>query len=314
MAETLPGKFKRPDQLGGMVLVGLAIAIPAALFIYFLDTLITLAENTLYLGVMVAVGVVAAMFLLDPGFWRNVYYWSQNQTRTMRRLIVREDPIGILTTVIKRFETKLVEISDSMVQADGARKRQANAIRQMEQKGEAEKKLADAAVRMSKADSEVAQHGAASDRWMKAANEMRPMADMLDKMQLSLEQARDLCQAKLDDLCNQKDVLAIKLETMKSSQAAVKRFKMFFGSNPDLDMQITAVEEVERQSTEAEAEIDQFMRQIAPALQTADLAKQAAAQDALAKFGRYAQQQALPESSPVLDAHVISITTKEKVR
>lgn len=312
--QQLATKFKRPDQIGGLVVMGLVAAGLLYGFWRALPTLIAFAQDTILFGVELAVLAVLAMFLLDPKFWHGLYFWSQNQIRTVRRKIVSEDPIGILDTVIVRFDTKTQEIADAMVQADAARKRQQNSIALMERKSQGEQALCETAQRMVKPDTEIQQHAVAAERWRKAADDMRPMAAMLDKMQLNLEQARDLCGARLDDLRNQREVLKIRLDTMVSSQAAVKRFKSFFGSNPDLEMQTMAVEEIERQSTEAEAEIDQFMRQISPLIQNADLQKQAEAQAALQRFGQFMQKPAaaLPAGG-VVDA-VSVITVKETVK
>jgi len=302
--------FKKPDRAGGLVLMGVVGLGILYAFYLALPTLIMFAQDTIYFGVEIAVGVVLAMFLFSRDFWSGIFYASQNLIRKMRRAIVREDPIGVLDTVIGRFETKQAEIADAMVQADAARKRQANSIGMMEKKSVNEQQLAKEAQRQSRADVEVSQHLTAAQRWQSSADEMKPMATMLDKMQQSLEQARDLCTSKLEDLKNQKEVLAVKLDAMQASSSAVKRFKNFFGSNPDLQMQIMAVDEIERQCTQDEAELDQFMRQINPVIQSADLQKQADAQAALQKFGNFLKP-AL-SSGPVVDGHVVAV--KESVR
>jgi hypothetical protein len=72
-----------------------------------------------------------------------------------------------------------------------------------------------------------------------------------------------------------------------------------FGNNPDLEMQDLAIEEIQRQSFEAEAEIDQFMRVITPRLQQADLQRDADAIEAMEKLNAYTAQSLPPAPEPL---------------
>ena len=105
--------------------------------------------------------------------------------------------------------------------------------------------------------------------------------------------------------------MAMKLEALQDGAKAVKGFKRFFGANPDLEMQDLAVEEIERQSTEAEAEIDEFMRVMNPMLENADLKKNADALQAMEKFSSYlGTQKALPEA-PIVEGVVVNVDRKK---
>lgn len=312
MTDSLTTKFKRPDQIGGLILIGLALAALGYGFWIVLPTLIQFAQDTLYLGAMVAVGAVLAMFLLDRKFWHAIYFATQNMIRSLRRRIVREDPIGVLDTVIARFETKLVEVSGYMVDADVARRKQAKSIKVMLDRAENERLLCQTAITNVRSEAEIQQHAAAAERWLKAADSEKPMAEFLDKMKAGMEQARELCESKLADRKSQREVLAIKLETAQSTTGAVKGFKRFFGSNPDLELESMAIDEIENDSLRAESEIDDFMQKVTPMLKGEDLQRKANAAAALQKLGAFVGKvPALP--SAVIDG-VVTPVVQEKVK
>lgn len=305
-------KFKTPDKAGAWTLMALAV-IAAGIGLYrLLPALIELAANTIYFGVELAVAAVLAMFLLDPKFWHGVYFWSQNQIRKVRRRIVREDPIGVLDTVIARFEKKLEEVGNYMVEADAARRKQAKSIKVMLDRADNERLLCQTAITNVRPESEIQQHAAASERWQKAADGEKPMAEFLDKMKSGMEQARELCDSKLADRRSQREVLVIKFETAKATTGAVKGFKRFFGSNPDLELESMAIDEIESDSFRAESEIDDFMQKVTPMLKGEDLQRKANAAAALDKLGAFVSKGALPAVGVV---EAISVTTvKETVQ
>lgn len=282
-----PLNMKQSDWLVAGLLALIALAVGGYALWVLLPIMITLAANTIIFAGELVVLAVLAIVLLDKNTWLTVLYKWKNISRSMRKAVVRENPIGVLDTVIERFSAKLKEIQKNVVSAIAARKRQDNAIADCMKKQDAENNLAIAAKRQSRPEGEIERHAVAGDRWGKAAADMQPMAVMLRDMEVKMQQAQSLCESKLVDMQNQREVLSVKLDNMKQGQAAVRTFRRFFGTNPDLAMMQMSVEEIERQSTEAESEIDEFMRAMTPAIEDANLAKQAEAAQAMSKFDKF---------------------------
>lgn len=303
--------FKSSDKMVGLALIAVALAIAGVGTYYLLPLLIELAKNTIiFIGELVLLGFLVITFG-DKNTWLNIYYKWRNISRNIRKAIVREDPVGILVTVIARFSQKLSEIDENITKALGAAKRQSNVIKQAESQEKQELQMAQAAQIAGK-DLEMKQHAAAAARWEKAADEMRPMELTLLNVKTTLERARDLCAARLADLESQKSVLELRLEAAQTTQKAVKGFKRFFGNNPDLEMEDMAVEEIERQSTEAEAEIEQFIRVMNPMLDAQDLKKNAEALAAMEKFNNFLGTQPAPKqlAEPTPHVNVVNSTVK----
>jgi len=204
--------------------------------------------------------------------------------RNARRAVIRENPIGVLDISIGRFQRKLDDIDENSKAADAARKRLANRISTIEINAKNECDLAMAAQRQGKSENAVAQHAVAQERWLKSVEPLKAMYEQQTLMQEKLHQARDLCAAQLEDLRNQKSVMQVQLEALQEGASMARRFKQFFSANPELEMLQLSVEEIERQTTEAEAEIDQVMRLVDPMLQKAELQKSADSAAALARL------------------------------
>ncbi len=307
-------RLRTPEKVGAIVVVLALIAACGGAILHFMDTLVALAQDVVYFGIE-CVGAVLLAYTLFTS-WDAILLGIGLGLRKFRRMIVHEDPIGVLSEVIDRFTKKLGEIDDALVQQDAARKRQANAIAQAHAKSKLEMGMANAAKTVGKPDVEVAQHLTAADRWDKAADAIQPQLDNLDKMQTALESARDMCAAKVEDFKSQRDAEKIKLDATQAYRGTVSRFKAFFGGDKDLELQDMALDDIERQTTEAEASVDQLMRMVNPMLAEADLKKQAETAAALQKFGaQFAAtkaQAALP--GPTVDGKVVNIDiAKERV-
>jgi hypothetical protein len=278
--------MKTADKVIGLVLAAIALGLGGWGLHAILPTLIELAQNTVYFLAMLGVVGVLLVVLGDPQTWRNLYYGWRNISRKIRNLIISSDPIGILETVIRKFQQKLEEIDANIVQADGAAKRQETAIKNALRDRDKEIGLAAAAEKIGK-QLQVSQHAVAAKRWEDSATEMEPMLVLLRNALKACEQARDLCAVKLEDAKNQKLVMQRKLEALLAGQSAVRKLKSFFTNNPDLEMQEQAIEAIELQSTEAMAEIDQFMRVVNPLIENADLQKSADQAIALSKYNEF---------------------------
>jgi hypothetical protein len=293
-----------------LALVGGWIALP--LLVQLTAWLVELAKNTIYFLIELAVLVFA---LLNA---TNLYYGAMSLVQAISRFIVRIDPVKTLNTAIDRMERKGEEISGALAASDASQKRLANRIRNRTSDGALDKAdqedaLATVARTKNRPDTEIAQHVMAADRWRNMAATFQPMLEQLRKMQGMLLKAQELQQSSLADLKNKRDVLSVQLEAELDGQKAVGAFKRFFGRSPDLAMAGLSMEEIERQSSQAEAEIDQFLNAIGPQLQEADLKKSAATDAAMAKFNKFTETKSLtagpvpPASLRVVkDAEVVS--------
>ncbi len=283
--QTRLASLKPSDKTLGAILALALLAGGGWVLYTVLPILITLATNAIVFFAEIVALIMMIVFVATN--LTNGYYFFCNVARKIRRAIVADDPIGTLVTVEHRYERRLEDIDSGITAFGGSIKRQEDSVASAHSKAEKEKYQASTAQKTGRPSVEVAQHATASQRWEKAADEMQPMLTTCKNALTFMQQARDLCSAKLDDARNQRAVLAAKLDAAQSGQHAVRMFKRFFGSNPDLEMHEMAVEEIERQQTEAFAEMDQFMRVSKPVLDAASLEQATDQMQAMEKFNAY---------------------------
>lgn len=311
-------KLKRPDKII-MAVIAAVVACVLGYGLYLaLPYLIALMANTITFVAELVVLVLMLMVVCDKGLWTAVYYKWANISRNMRRSVARENPIGTMDTAISRRASKLVEIDKNLTEAIGAKKRHEKNIAVMEKKSADEDAMALAAQQQQRSALEVQRHAVAAGRWAKAANDAKPTAIMFAEMQEKLEQARDITSNTLEDMKNQREVFAFDYDVKMSATKTLRGIRGFFTEDKDMEMLRMSIDEYERQTSEAEAEIDQFIRQITPAIEDADIKKQAEVQAAMERFGQKflnasAAQGALPaasESTKVLAMPAAKVASK----
>lgn len=283
--------LKTPDKIVGGILAAIVVGFGLWGATYAVPILVELAKNTIYLIVeLVALGFLLLVFG-DKETWRSIMFKWKNISRNIRKAIIREDPIGVLDTLISRFERRLEEIQEGVARFQATKEIQNESIKTMQERSRESYALAQAAQKMKKSEAVVAEHAKSGYRWDKAAKEALPQQERLASMLSKLEQAQDLATAQIRDLKEQKEVLQIQLTAMLEGQKTVRLFKRLFGTDPDLTTREMTLEEIQRQSAVAEAEIDQFMRVLSPKLAAEDLRQDAEALEALETLN---PQQQLP--------------------
>lgn len=276
--------LKKGDKVTMAILGLVGLTIFSVVGVYALPYIILALENTLYTVFLAIALLVVTMPIWDTGTRTAFLYGWKNFSRNLCRFITRQNPIGVLTTAISRFEARLADITEKMNQAAGAMKRHKQKMDDAKKRAEEAEALYHTAVSSGRAQAIQNSQLTAAGRWNKAYETMQPMYDLLKEMHEAFIKAREVCQYRLEDLKNQKEVLSVQYETMMASQKAAKSFKSFFGANPDLAMLQMSVDEAERQIADAEAEIEQVLRDATPMIDAANLQKEADAQAALARI------------------------------
>lgn len=285
--------LQKPEKVALGVIVGMlgVLTVGAGWGLYLLLPILEqMARTGLYLSLEL-VCLAILILLVIQGYWMrtSIIYGMKMFAKKAARHQVSKDPILGLTIAIERFEAKLEEINHNLSSASAAQKRIQNKIRNIQKTGaldfaEQEEALFSLATRTGHPMAECRQHAVNAKRWRDVAEGLEPVVANLSKMQIDLERARDLCAVTLDDRKNLKASLSVQLAAMKEGQSTVRAFRGFLNNNPDLEMANISIEEIERQTTEAEAEIDAFIRAVAPRVAAGELRQAAEAEIAVARL------------------------------
>jgi predicted nucleic acid-binding Zn-ribbon protein len=103
--------WQRPEGITGGLFMAALVAGGIFLFNRFLPTLVSLAENTLYLAGMLATLAALIYVVLDPKLRNLVWYMYRSIMRWITGIFVRIDPISILKSYIESLEDNLRNLS-----------------------------------------------------------------------------------------------------------------------------------------------------------------------------------------------------------
>lgn len=115
--------WERPEGKTGMLFTGLLGA--GALYGLYkvLPYLITIVENTLYLGVLLAALGVIIYMILDPKMRSLIFYMYKSFMRWITGLFIQIDPIGILKSYVDDLKDNLKKMNKQIAVLKGQMRR-----------------------------------------------------------------------------------------------------------------------------------------------------------------------------------------------
>ncbi|AXT56648.1 hypothetical protein J8L88_07300 [Aquimarina sp. MMG015] len=115
--------WKRPEGKTGMLFMGLLGAGGLYGLYKVLPFLINIVENTLYLGVLLAVLGALIYIVLDPKMRNLIFYMYKSFMRWLTGLFIQIDPIGILKSYIDDLHSNLKKMNKQIAVLKGQMKR-----------------------------------------------------------------------------------------------------------------------------------------------------------------------------------------------
>ena len=115
--------WKRPEGVTGAILgIGLLAGLGYGFYL-IQDTLLLLAENTLYLSLMIGALAGIAYMILDPRMRSLVWYGYKSVMRSITSVFVNIDPIGILKSYVSDLKDNLRKMSKQIGELRGQMRR-----------------------------------------------------------------------------------------------------------------------------------------------------------------------------------------------
>ena len=115
--------WKKPEGKTGMLFMGLLGAGGLYGLYKVLPFLIKIAENTLYLGVLLAVLGALIYMVLDPKMRNLIFYMYKSFMRWITGIFIQIDPIGILKSYIDDLKDNLKKMNKQIAVLKGQMKR-----------------------------------------------------------------------------------------------------------------------------------------------------------------------------------------------
>ena len=103
--------WQRPEGITGAVFLSLILLGTGVLFVNALPQLVLLAENTLYLTLMLAVLASIAFVFINSKTRNFLWYVYKSAMRSITGLFVQLDPIGILKSYVDSLEENMTKMT-----------------------------------------------------------------------------------------------------------------------------------------------------------------------------------------------------------
>ena len=115
--------WKKPEGKTGMLFMGLLGAGGLYGLYKILPYLITIVENTLYLGILLTVLGAFIYMILDPKMRSLIFYMYKSFMRWITGIFIQIDPIGILKSYIEDLKDNLKKMNKQIALLKGQMKR-----------------------------------------------------------------------------------------------------------------------------------------------------------------------------------------------
>ena len=115
--------WKKPEGKTGMIFTGLLGA--GGLYVLYkaLPFLVSIVENTLYLGILLAALGAIIYIILDPKMRNLIFYMYKSFMRWITGLFIQIDPIGILKSYVDDLHGNLKKMNKQIASLKGQMKR-----------------------------------------------------------------------------------------------------------------------------------------------------------------------------------------------
>lgn len=263
--------WKKPEGTTGAIFLVALLGGLGYLVASNLDFLIGLFEQTLYLGILLAVLAAVVYMVLDPRMRNLVWYSYKSIMRWFTGLFVQIDPIGILKSYVDDLQNNLVKMRKQVGVLKGQMRKLQNLVKENEETIQDQMKLASAA-RDKGMDSQLTLATRKAAR-LKDSNEKYQV--LLNKMQVMYRILTKMEQNSIILLEDTKDQVALKEQERKAirtSHSAMKSAMSVISGDPDKRAMFdAAMENINDDVANKVGEMERFMEMSANLMDSIDL-------------------------------------------
>ncbi len=263
--------WQRPEGVTGMMFLAALILGGGYLLYMALPTLIVLAQNVLYLSLMlVALGALVYM-VLDPKMRNLVSYMYKSVMRWLTGLFVQIDPIGILKSYVEELKNNLRKMNKQIAQLRGQMHKLQEVIHNNKKQIESSLNMANKAREADKQNILILKSRQAGR--LKESN-MR-LEDLYRKMEVLyrvLTKMYDNSQILMEDIQDQVMVKEQERKAIHASHGAMRSAMSIISGDPDKRAMFDqAMEAIAQDVANKVGEMERFMDMSANFMNSVDL-------------------------------------------
>lgn len=263
--------WKRPEGMTGAIFLTALIGGGAYLIATNMAFIIGLIQNTLYLGILLAVLAAIVYMVLDPRMRNLVWYGYKSVMRWVTGIFVQLDPIGILKSYVEDLQKNLVKMRKQIGVLKGQMRKLQTLMEENERTINEQMKLASAA-KQKGMDNQVmlstrkaARLKDSNEKYSALHNKMQVMYRILTKMHSNSE-------ILLEDTKDQVALKEQERKAIRTSHSAMKSAMSVISGDPDKRAMFdAAMESIADDVANKVGEMERFMEMSANLMNSIDL-------------------------------------------
>jgi phage shock protein A len=271
-ASSKPKSFwKRPEGVTGTIFMVAILGGLAFVLINFLPALIVLAQNVLYLSIMLVALAAIIYMVLDPKMRNLVWYGYKSVMRWITGVFVQIDPIGILKSYVEDLQDNLRKLSKQIGALRGQMRKLDTLMQDNGKEIDKNMKLASAAKKQGNdkqlllASRKAARLQESNEKYKALHSKMSVMYRILDKMYQNSE-------ILLEDTKDQVRMKEQERKAIRASHSAMKSAMSILSGDPDKRAMFdAALENIADDIANKVGEMERFMEMSANVMDSVDL-------------------------------------------
>ena len=263
--------WKRPEGVTGAIFLTALIGGGAYLVATNMAFIIGLIQNTLYLGILLAVLAAIVYMVLDPRMRNLVWYGYKSVMRWVTGIFVQLDPIGILKSYVEDLQKNLVKMRKQIGVLKGQMRKLQTLMEENERTINEQMKMASAAKQKGMdnqvmlATRKAARLKDSNEKYSALHNKMQVMYRILTKMHSNSE-------ILLEDTKDQVALKEQERKAIRTSHSAMKSAMSVISGDPDKRAMFdAAMESIADDVANKVGEMERFMEMSANLMNSIDL-------------------------------------------
>lgn len=263
--------WKRPEGVTGAIFLAALVAGGGFLLYTFMPFLLTLAQNVLYLSLMlVAIGAILYM-VLDPKMRNLVWYGYKSIMRWITGVFVNIDPIGILKSYVEDLQDNLVKMRKQIGLLRGQMRQLQGLMESNSKEIEQNLKLAAAAKEGGK-DQQLVLSSRKAARLQESNEKYRVLVNRMEILYRILVKMHDNSEILLQDTKDQVELKEEERKAIRASHSAMKSAMSVMSGDPDKRAMFDAAMEAIAEDVAGKVgEMERFMEMSSGFMNSVDL-------------------------------------------
>ena len=282
--------WERPEGITGGLFIA-AIVLGGGFLLYqALPTLITLAQNTLYLAGLLAALAALIYIVLDPKMRNLIWYMYKSIMRWITGVFVQIDPIGILKSYIEDLKDNLGKMNTQISSLKGQMYKLSEMIKQNQRDIKNNLGLASKAKETGR-DSIMVLKARKAGRLQESNMKLEDLYKRMEVLYRVLTKMYENSEIMLEDLGDQVSVKEQEYKAIKASHSAIRSAQAILSGNSDkkymYDMALEAMAEDVGQKV---GEMERFMDMSKNFMESIDLQNGVFEEEGMAMLERWEKE------------------------